>query len=627
MAPVKPERRDACDSWQCRVAGPALACLLIAPAPATAADPQGYAVSFSGSGNRELDNALRDSSALNVLRRSAPTNPFALILRARKDVELLRPVLEGFGYYGARIDITVEGRPVEDDGLVAVLEAVPAGKDVAVRVAITPGALYHWREIVVDGELPGSARGVLGLKPGTPAVAGDALAARTRLLTTLQQQGYAFAKVELPVAWVDATDPVIDLHFPLSAGEPVNLGAIDVQGLVRTHPGIVRGRMNLQPGIRYDPRRLDAARRALLALGVFSRVTVRIADAPSAAGDLPVTFDLAERKRHAVRLTAEYSTDLGGKTGATWTDRNLFGNAEQLQVTANALNLGGSATRALGYDARIELLRPDATHVDRSWHYSAAVLKQSLQAYDVQSATLGTQFDRRLSTWWTGSVGANLKRARIDQQGQTYLYTLLSLPVAVQYDSTRRENLLQDPVRGLRGNLALTPAESLDTPRRTFVYLQGTAATFFDLSRGASSGRSVLALRVLAGNAFGAGQFSLPPDQRFYGGGSATVRGYAYQSIGPAFADGSPAGGTTVAAATAELRQRFGRNFGAAVFVDTGQVTATRQPFNGTWSVGAGVGLRYYTVIGPIRLDVAMPVGAPAGAARFQVYIGLGQAF
>jgi translocation and assembly module TamA len=256
-----------------------------------------------------------------------------------------------------------------------------------------------------------------------------------------------------------------------------------------------------------------------------------------------------------------------------------------------------------------------------------AVIKQSLQSYDVQSATLGAQLDQRFSPQWTGSIGVNLKRARIEQQGQTFLYTLLSLPVSAQYNSTRQANLLQDPVRGIRMNLSLTPAESLDTPRRTFVSLQATVSTYFDLSRGDGAGRSVLALRALAGNAFGAGAFSLPPDQRFYGGGSATVRGYVYQSIGPTFADGSPAGGTTVAAATAEFRQRFGRNFGAAVFIDTGQVTATRLPFNGTWRVGFGAGLRYYTPIGPIRLDLATPVNPPVGAARFQIYIGLGQAF
>jgi translocation and assembly module TamA len=147
------------------------------------------------------------------------------------------------------------------------------------------------------------------------------------------------------------------------------------------------------------------------------------------------------------------------------------------------------------------------------------------------------------------------------------------------------------------------------------------------LSRGDSVGRSVLALRALIGNVFGASQFSLPPDQRFYGGGSATVRGYVYQSIGPKFDDGSPAGGTAVAAATVELRQRFGRNLGAAVFVDTGQVTDTRVPFEGTWSVGYGAGLRYYTPIGAIRCDIAAPVNPLADAEKFQIYVGIGQAF
>jgi translocation and assembly module TamA len=605
----------------------ALACMLGVALTAYAADPQPYSVSFGNSGDRALDAALSDSSDLNALRRSAPASPFALILRARQDNERLHSVMESFGYYAARIDITIEGRSVDDSGLAQLLEALPAGRDAAIRIAIEPGALYHLREVVIDGELPESARSALALEPGVAAVASDALAARDRLLAALQQQGYAFARLDVPEAWVDAREPLIDLHFPLDAGKPVNLGAIDVQGLVRMQPRIVRNRLKLKPGELYDPRRLDEARRALLGLGVFSGVTVRIPEAPGAALALPVTFQVAERKRHAIRLTAEYSSDLGGNAGVTWSDRNLFGNAEQLNVTANAVNVGGRATRTLGYDVHVDLMRPDPERADRSLRYSVAAVKQSLQAYELNSATLGAQLEQRFSEWWTGSVGVTLRRARIAQQGQTYLYTLVSLPIAARYDNTRQANPLLDPLRGMRVNLALTPAESLDSPRRTFASLQGSVATYLDLSRGETTGRSVLAMRALAGNSIGAGQFSLPPDQRFYGGGSATVRGYRYQSIGPAFADGTPAGGTTVAAATAEFRQRIGRSYGAAVFIDTGQVTTNRSPFNGTWSVGFGAGLRYYTALGPIRVDVAVPVNRPAGADPFQLYIGLGQAF
>ena len=137
----------------------------------------------------------------------------------------------------------------------------------------------------------------------------------------------------------------------------------------------------------------------------------------------------------------------------------------------------------------------------------------------------------------------------------------------------------------------------------------------------------MLALRGLIGERGGANQFDLPPDKRFYAGGSATVRGYKYQSVGPQFPDRNPQGGTAVTAGTVEFRQRILGNYGVAVFADAGQVTANGPPFAGSWHVGVGAGARYYTPIGPIRLDVAFPLNRQPGGDSFELYIGIGQAF
>jgi translocation and assembly module TamA len=119
----------------------------------------------------------------------------------------------------------------------------------------------------------------------------------------------------------------------------------------------------------------------------------------------------------------------------------------------------------------------------------------------------------------------------------------------------------------------------------------------------------------------------LPPDQRLYAGGSATVRGFAYQSIGPLFPDGNPVGAKSVDAGTIEFRQRIGEDWGGAAFVDAGQASASGAPFNGPVRVGAGIGARYYTALGAVRLDVAVPLTRVHGGDAFEVYIGLGQAF
>ncbi len=180
-----------------------------------------------------------------------------------------------------------------------------------------------------------------------------------------------------------------------------------------------------------------------------------------------------------------------------------------------------------------------------------------------------------------------------------------------------------DPTHGLRASLSATPTHAFGAVASNFVILQAAGSTYFDLSDYGISekGRSVFAVRGLIASIQGASQFDLPPDQRLYAGGSGTVRGYDYQSIGPQFPDGKPIGGTSAAAASIEFRQRLFGDFGAVAFVDAGQASDVSAPFTGTLRVGAGVGARYYTPIGPLRVDVAVPLHrAPSGAA-FGVYI------
>jgi len=177
--------------------------------------------------------------------------------------------------------------------------------------------------------------------------------------------------------------------------------------------------------------------------------------------------------------------------------------------------------------------------------------------------------------------------------------------------------------------LTVTPTESFGPDNETFIILQGNVSTYFDLASlgWTQAGRSVIALRALAGSAYGASMFSLPPDQRFYGGGSTTVRGYRFQSLGPQFPDQKPIGGTSIDAGTIEFRQRLMKDYGVAVFVDAGQVGTTGDAFRTKVYAGTGLGLRYYTPIGAVRLDIAVPIDKQPGSDTFEVYVGLGQAF
>jgi translocation and assembly module TamA len=659
------------------IPGILVSCLLALPTSqaAHAADPQPYRVDLASTGDGTMDAALRATSDLIALRSGAPVSPFGLIARARAEVDRLKTVMESYGYYQSAVTISIDGLGLSSPGLAEALNALPKGQNARVSITFSLGPLYHLREVSMQGTVPESAQGSFSLKPGAPAVAADVLAAGERLQSALQEQGYAFAKVDPPVAYEDQTLPVLDVSFRLDAGAQVKIGKIRLEGLKRVHEKLVRHRLTLHSGQQFRPSAIEATRRDLLALGPFDAISVQVGTTVDSTGGVPITFTLHERKRHAISLNAAFSTDLGGSGGVTWSDRNVFGNAEQLTIAASVINLGGSTTTGVGYDTSAKFTIPEFGHRDQSLQIAVGAIKQSLQAYDQNARTSGVTLARKLSSVWTASVGVSTTDEQITQPPSSFIastavppscpgvcnskynYTLVALPMSVSYDSTHLASPLDDPTHGMRDSLSVTPTESFGHPNASFIITQIKLAAYFDLhGLGVTDpGRSVLAVRALAGEAQGAGELSLPPDQRFYGGGSGTIRGYAYQSVGPQFCadasvpiggktcppsvttngtalpagslSGIPIGGTAIVAGTLEFRQRFGANWGTAFFVDGGQVSASLKPLPSEFRIGVGAGARYYTPIGPIRLDVAAPTHRDSISGSFQVYIGLGQAF
>ena len=598
-----------------------IATMLVGPEFGRAADPQPYSVDLPNTGQADLDAALRASSVLLSLRERAPVGPFALISRARDDRGRLAAALDSFGYYGSTISVDIAGRPLDDPALPNALDAATA--EVPVKIRIDKGPLYHLRRVALTGQPDAVAEHALKLKSGDPAIAADVVAAQGRILDALRDDGHALAKVEPPVAVLVPPATGLDVSYAVQPGPRVDLGPITIVGLDRVHESYVRRRLLLHAGERFDPRKIDKAREDLAAAGVFSAVTVDAPDQLDADGQLPLTLRLVERKRHVLGATAAYSTDLGFSAGVTWSHRNLFGNAERLDLGAAVTQLGGSASRRPGYDVTATLTQPDVFIRDLDLIYRLEGIKESLDAYDRTAILGGVSVRRRFSTEFALTAGLQAQQSRVTQENVTRDYTLLQLPVTATYDTTGADGLL-DATHGIKATGTITPSDSLRAPGAQFVILQASGSTYFDFG---SAGRSILALRATVASVQGATTFELPPDQRLYAGGSATVRGYKYQSVGPKFPDLRPIGGTSLGAATVEFRQRFLSSFGAAVFVDAGEASSTSAPFSGSLRMGAGAGIRYYTPFGPIRADIAVPLNKQRGDDGFEIYVGIGQAF
>jgi translocation and assembly module TamA len=616
-----PDRRPPPPLLRAALAALLLALLASSTPQGRAADPVPYGVHIAPSGIGALDTAVHDSATLLSLRQSAPVGPFALVARARADRDRFIAALHSFGYYDGSVAITIAAHPLDDPALPGLLEEAPAKPDVPVEVTLTLGPLFRLGQVTLAGEVPAAARAALKLDPGQPAVAADVLAARERLLKALQDSGHALASVAAPTATLHPDARTLDVSFSVDAGPRVDLGPIAISGLRRTNEAYVRQRLMIHQGAPYNPDAIEKARQDLAGTGIFNTVRITPQGGVDAQGQLPMQVAVTEAPPRTVAFGGAYSTDLGGSLNANWTHHNLFGNGEQLSLTASATELGGFSALSPGYTLDAQLSFPDWVQRDQTLTLNALAERQYLIAYNQTAAILSAVVSRRLNPELTVSAGLSGEQESIAQEGASRLYTLLQTPLTVQFDNTHD---LLNPTHGVRAGVNVTPTESFGNPDATFVIAQGTASTYLDFF---GNGRSVLALRALAGTVQGASTFAVPADQRFYAGGSGTVRGFIYQSIGPQFPDGIPIGGTAIDAGTIEMRQRFGANYGAVAFVDAGQVNDAGVPFEGTPQVGVGVGARYYTSFGPIRLDVAVPVTYQPHAGSFELYIGIGQSF
>ncbi|MGE5152850.1 MAG: autotransporter assembly complex protein TamA [Bdellovibrio bacteriovorus] len=613
---------------------------------AQAAETLPYSVVIAPTGDAAVDQIIADASLLVALREGVPVGPFALVARAESDAARIETILRSLGHYDGLIRIRVAGLALKDPSLLGLLEDLPAGSRVSVRVEVDPGPLYRIGAARLEGPAPPGPRAAFDLRPGDPARAERVLAAGEAVLQALREDGYALARVPPPDALVNHATRTMDVTFVAEPGPQVTLGPVSVIGLDRLREDYVRRRLGFQYGEPFSPSRLESARRDLLAHGVLAWARLTPGTEPDPQGRLPLTLELAERPPRVVRLAAAYASDEGATLSATWTHRNLFGRAEQLSLQGELGRATQNRPDALNYLARGTLRIPDLWVRDRDLRLDLAAVSESLDAYDRDAVTTALTLERRFSPRLRGGAGLAFEDARVTQDAVTQDYRLLSLPLTLAYDST--DDPL-DPRQGLRLSAAVTPAQILEgepAPEFTVVRAVGTGYwSLPGLPRGAAGGPEratppagpaaaldrrpppVLAGRLVLGSIVGATANQVPPDWRFYAGGGGSVRGYPFQSIGPRTALDEPAGGDGLLEASLELRQPLRARWALVLFADAGAVSEDGIPGTGDLAVGVGLGVRYQTPVGAVRVDVATPLNPASGDSPVQLYIGIGQAF
>ncbi|HET6158585.1 MAG TPA: autotransporter assembly complex family protein [Dongiaceae bacterium] len=555
------------------------------------------------------------------LEAKPPDSLYGLYRRAQEDKLRLEKALRSSGYYDGEVSIEIAGRSVDEP---ATTENEPESKaSIPVTIELHPGKLYRLRKITVTGaeDLPGKLRPELAAK--APARAADIMAEQDRLLNAVLAQGYAFASVKLAPALVDHKDRTVSVEYVVDHGPRAKIGDIHVKGLDRVDAEFVNRRLADFTGKSYAPSEITSLRENLRSIDVFESVKVKPAESLDETGRLPIDVEVVERDRRFIGFGANYSTNDGAGAKAYWGHRNLFGGGEHLRLDADVSGLGENSWSETNYGLSADFNKPDFLRQQQSLHSNLALVQEyDPDSFDKRAATLSLGLERRLSQTLSVSFGGEAEISRITDDGVARNFELFGPTGAVNLDTS--DDLL-NPTKGSR--LSLTGAafsEYLGSSQDVF-QTRATGSSYLDLS---GKGNLVLAGRLSLASVFGGSIDELPEDRLLYAGGGGSVRGYEFRSISPLDEDGDPTGGRSLVEGSVELRYRFLEDYGIVPFFDAGTVTEEVFPsFDEKLQYAGGLGFRYYSPIGPIRADVAVPLNPRKDDDPVAFYISIGQAF
>ena len=587
--------------------------LLCSGAPVSA--DVAYETKIVGTDDPDLSDLLDDVSQLKKLEDKKPASEEALRRRADDDLERLKEAAHSLGYWNAQFSDDIE------------LKTDPA----KVTVTVQPGALYYIVTIDVRGPdgkplavPPDPNAPPLPLKPGDPARSEPVIATENALLAALGHQGYPFAKKTDRRVVVDHDMQTMAVTYTLDPGPRMQFGAATISGLERLDPTFVQNRVQWHAGDVYDNRTVNDTRRRLIESGLFSTVSITPVADPAHPGQAAMNIEATERAHHTIGVGAAYNTSEGAGARVFWENRNLFGQAESLRVNVDA----GQQREGVSATFR----KPDFLAVDQDFLAAAEVANDTPDAYHSRHARLSLGLERRFDPHWTAGIALSVEKANVvalaDSNGpfaasqQTQHYGLVGVPMYLKLDKS--DDLL-NPTRGYRARIDLTPYQSFSGPNLTFVSGRLWGSTYQRLT---DSDRYIIALSAALSSIAGPSLDQIPADKRIYSGGGGSIRAYGYQRAGALDINNRPIGGKSSFELSAEARIKITDNIGIVPFLDAGSYYPTSMPkFGQRLLVGPGLGFRYYTGFGPIRLDIATPLSRRPGDSLVQFYISLGQAF
>lgn len=568
---------------------------------------ESYQVNFQGINDPEMIHLLEDHSRCVSLRESPPETNAGLKRRVEADIPDLAKALQSWAYYSPKIDFDIDYThcPVQvnfhiEKGQEYVFESCEVIPDEG------ECSTFSYECITLDQ---------LDIWLEYSALPKTILDAEEKLLILMENQGYALAQITKREVIADQRKGTICVRLYVKSGPLCRFGETIVTGNCSVEQEFFDKKIAWRDCKTFDPKKVEKTQNALEAAGLFSSITITHAEEVDENGELPMTIDVVEGKHRSIALGLGYTTHWGPGIIAEWENRNIRNVGEKLSFKTNIWQRMQEGT--------LMYLKPDFCHRGQDLLWLAQMQREDTLAFTDTSFSVSSLIQKQVHDHTRLSYGLTYKFIHDHRTDNNRVFNLIKLPIQVRWSNA---NSLLDPTNGVTTNFKIVPSLQVLNPR--FVYSINTfsGAAYRSLNEDQSL---VFAAKVNLGSIFGAPLHSIPPSERFYAGSDNLLRGYRFMTVAPLrHHHRRPEGGRSLMVYSLETRYRSSDSLGWVFFYDFGNVYRTPFPRFGRIRQSVGVGARYQTPVGPLRLDVAFPLNRRHKIDHtFEVYVSIGQAF
>jgi translocation and assembly module TamA len=578
-----------------------------------------YTFSFDPIPEAEVLKALETKSSLLKLAHTPPLSLVALAKRVQKDCKTFQDVLASLGYFDSQVHFSItEKEPIQ------------------IKILLNLGTRFRIKTIsFVCHDNPKAFVGMpfqapydlVGLKPEDFVNAQRLEEGMKKIKTYFQQRGFAFAEVDRPTGVFHSENSTVEVTYIIRVYEPTRIQNTRIEGLKKLSPDYVKNRVLWKKGQQYNQTLVTKTKRKLLETGLVGNINIKpekINSAHEHEQDVDMVIKVKEAAPRILGAGVRYASYDGIGANAFWHHNNIGGRGEHLGLTLHRSRREHLAS--VNYTIA-DFLSPEQKLINE-----ASYVWQLTRAYVGRTYNAGTRVDRPITDTFSVYVGGRYEIGRLKREDVVYNTKLTGIPVGAKLD---KSNDALDPTSGYKVNLDVTPYYGRMRGSSGMTVSQAGLSGYLPfLQNDLGESPLVLASFARGGSIWIQETQSIPPNKRFYLGGGGSVRGYGYQLLGPLDKDRVPLGGRSFSEFGTEIRLKTTETFGFVSFLEAGSVQDGKVPHptkDLLW--GAGLGVRYYSSIAPIRFDVGVPFKRRKNASgrtvdsAFQIYISIGQAF